>query len=540
MRPDLNRRRLIQSGIILGGAAVLPRSLYAIPGGHSQPAPPIQDERLKELTSAAINAATDAGADYCDVRLTHTVAYQLWAFGVGPTNDLEQLSIGIRTLSGGYWGFASGSVWSREDAARLGRDAVSFAKANIDGESSEIALAPSGKDMTGHWETPVEQNPFLISRDEIFDYMYGLEQFTREYGKKHLKDYGPLFWKNFMVHFESQNKVFSSSDGHYLTQTNIWTEAEITLEIKRIAQRLRGVSKAGKGFEHLRNDTIRDRIVAQMEQLKEDSKLPFKPVDVGRYNVVFDAVTAAQLLSQTIGTATEADRVLGFEANAGGTSYIDLSESAPNQLQLGNSLLNVTADRTLAGGAATARWDDEGIETQRFPVIDQGMLKNLQTSRESAAIIVEVTGGGNSNSQSLGCAVAQDASHAPLNFSSNLVLETGSSTLSTDDLIREMDDGVFIETGKVETDFQKATGLVHGKAFEIRNGKKTAVMPIGGVLFRTTELWKSLEGTGGPSSVEALGLTTTKGQPGQNAVHTAVSPPILCKEMSVIDVMRKG
>lgn len=540
MSLKLNRRGLIQSGFILGGAATLPRNLYAILGGRRQPVPHIQDDRLKELTSTAINAAMDAGADYCDVRLTNTLAYQLWTFGVGPTNDREQLSIGVRTLSGGYWGFASGSVWSPQEAARLGRDAVAFAKANIDGESKDISLAPSGQTMTGHWETPFEQNPFLISRDEIFDYMYGLDQFTQEYGQKHLKDYGPLFWKNFAVQFESQNKIFSSSDGHYLTQSNLWTEAEIQLKVKNIEQKLRGVSKAGKGFEYLRNDTIRHRIVAQLEQMKEDNELPFKPIEVGRYNVVFDAVTAAQLLSQTIGTATEADRVLGFEANAGGTSYIDTPESALDQLQIGNSLLNVTADGTLAGGAATAGWDDEGVESQQFPLIEKGILKHLQTSRESAAIIAEAQGNESSNSRSSGCAISQDASHAPLNYSSNLVLEMGSSSLTTEELMQEMDDGIFIETGRVETDFQKSTGLVHGQAFEVRNGKKTAVMPMTGVLFRTTELWKALESTGGPASVETLGLTTTKGEPNQKTVHTAASPAILFKELSVIDVTRKG
>ena len=50
-------------------------------------------------------------------------------------------------------------------------------------------------------------------------------------------------------------------------------------------------------------------------------------------------------------------------------------------------MFNVTADRIIPGGVATIGYDDDGVKTQQWPLVREGILVGLQTNRESAALI---------------------------------------------------------------------------------------------------------------------------------------------------------
>ena len=103
-----------------------------------------------------------------------------------------------------------------------------------------------------------------------------------------------------------------------------------------------------------------------------------------RYDVVVDARVMAQLVGRTIGVAAELDRVLGFEANAGGTSYLAPPAEMLGTFQLGPELLNVRANRSRPEGLATIRWDDEGVEPEEYDVIRDGVLVDYHTTRDLA------------------------------------------------------------------------------------------------------------------------------------------------------------
>ncbi|MEP6754580.1 MAG: hypothetical protein ABJA67_03680, partial [Chthonomonadales bacterium] len=50
--------------------------------------------------------------------------------------------------------------------------------------------------------------------------------------------------------------------------------------------------------------------------------LPIKPIDIGRFDVVFDWETMGSFVLNSWGNATQLDRAMGYEANAQGTSYL--------------------------------------------------------------------------------------------------------------------------------------------------------------------------------------------------------------------------
>ena len=138
------------------------RPLLAQLGAKPEPVPPIQDPRLKALALRAVDAARAAGASYADVRLSHTRT-RSFAPSIRQIRDGESMVVGARALVDGYWGFASSPVWSPEELARLGREAVHQAKANAIGPARVVELAPAPAVADGHWVMPVVIDPLETS-----------------------------------------------------------------------------------------------------------------------------------------------------------------------------------------------------------------------------------------------------------------------------------------------------------------------------------------------------------------------------------------
>jgi hypothetical protein len=79
-----------------------------------------------------------------------------------------------------------------------------------------------------------------------------------------------------------------------------------------------------------------------------------------------------------------------------------------------------------------------------------------------------------------------------------------------------------------------------GRAFEIKDGKRVAVLGGAGVLFRAPELWKSLFFLGGKESAKRFGISSWKGEPPQTLFHSVTAVPTLMKDATIIDILRKA
>ena len=84
-------------------------------------------------------------------------------------------------------------------------------------------------------------------------------------------------------------------------------------------------------------------------------------------------------IHESIGHATELDRALGYEANYAGTSFATYDKL--NTLQYGSPVMNVTGDRTVEHGLATIGYDDEGVQTQSWDIVRDGVLVGYQLDR---------------------------------------------------------------------------------------------------------------------------------------------------------------
>lgn len=537
------RRKLVkQTGLATAGFSMLgivPKPALAMLGASPEPAPPIQDPRLKELVNTALDAAKSSGASYADARLTFN---DTLSSGGGRE---QGMSFGVRALVDGYWGFAASPVWNVQEAGRLGRSAVAQAKVNLLGKAREVDLAPLDLSASsgGHWTMPVKDDPFEINFHEIEDYALALQLYIARLRTP--KTLNRMI--RVSLQFVRQDKALGTTAGHYSTQRLYRTGGVISFFIENSVDRkganvfIDRITPAGAGFEYVRDQPLRKYIREEFERTLEEMELPVIPVDVGRFDTLIDPWGMASLVSQTIGTATEMDRAMGYEANAGGTSYINEPGDMIGSLKIGSQAISVTGNRNEAGSVGAVKWDDDGVVPRDFVLIENGVLKNMQTDRESAGWLKDAYQKNNLSYASNGCAFAPDSMYPPAIHSANLKLSSESDSTETLDSLREqIENGIEFKQPGFTMDFQQSTGLGVGTAFQIKKGKRVSSISNAGVLFRTSELWSGIKALGGSDSSRRYGWASVKGQPVQTAYHSVTSVPALVKELTIIDKSRKA
>lgn len=532
------RRSFIKRASVGASAAlIMPRMEYVknsslLPDGSYS-----EDPHLAQLVQMAIDAAMDGGASYADASLTHV--YDLGVTATTPLPDLkEDMSFGVRALYDGYWGFAASPTWTTSEAGRLGKAALTQARINAFDKARDIDLAPIGNISNGHWSMPIKDDPFKISPDEIYDYLKGISVFV---GLLPFTADGA----DVRAAFRRREKCFGSSLGQNITQTLYSTTGLVQFSVSPGPRQgvesvvLDTLTPAGMGFEYFRDQDLRAQIVLARDEKLEDMRLPLEPLDVGRYDILMHDAIVASLISKTIGLASQADRVMGFEANASGTSYITEPEQMLGQLKIGNSKLNVSADRSAPGSVNRVRWDDEGVLPVKFDIVKYGVLQNLQYNREAAGWLKSDRTSANSH-QSFGCATTPSSLDVPMIFNADLSLKAADNTSNLKSMRETMESGLEMQLGGIAMDFQQITGFGSGRFFRVKNGKKIAKTSAAAMLFRTPELWSNLVDVSGSLSVRRFGLADRKGEPAQEAHHSVFTPTALFKDVTIIDPTKKA
>jgi TldD protein len=207
--------------------------------------------------------------------------------------------------------------------------------------------------------------------------------------------------------------------------------------------------------------------------------------------------------------------VYGTEAGYAGTSFLKPRDLG--SLKYGSELMNITADSTTPAGLGTFAFDDEGVPAGREAVVAEGVLNGFLTSRETAALI----GSGRGGSMR-----ADGWARMPLVRMTNLHLEPDEG--SFDDLLADVDDGIFLCTNKSWSIDDKRLNFQFGTqiAWEIKDGKLGRMLRDATYMGVTPVFWSGLDAVAGEDEWRLYGLTNCgKGQPGQHAhVSHGASP----------------
>ncbi|MCA1652017.1 MAG: TldD/PmbA family protein [Acidobacteria bacterium] len=252
-----------------------------------------------------------------------------------------------------------------------------------------------------------------------------------------------------------------------------------------------------------------------------------KPVGSGVKDLLLMPSHLALTIHEIVTHPTELDRIVGYEANYAGTSFITLKDLG--KLKYGSRHFNIVADRTYPGGMATVGFDDDGVKAQKWQIVKDGILVGLQTNRETAHFIGE--------KESRGCTFANHWRNYPFLRMPNIQLEAaGAGAPTVDQMIADIRDGVLVDgSGSFSIDQQRYNGQFGGDAFwEIKNGKKTRMVSDFTYNAITTYFWGNLDGVGGAQTWEHHGMGgDAKGQPVQSNHPSHGSSPCLIRKVMV-------
>lgn len=507
----------------------------------------LRDARVKALAHNALEVARAAGAQYADVRITNTTSRVFRSAIPGQTVNI---GLSVRALINGYWGWAATPVLSPAEVVRVGRLAAVLATdSSKRSKPRTVDLGTIQPVHNGDWMTPVKVDPFELDVGEIQDWCMGLAGYVHHLGMAR----GDLHAGAFIgmnagaigVGFQKQERLFASTDGSLCTQTVILTEPHVSFDYGGRRPEVAQINfPVQMGWERIVETSIADLIRQAMERVDYDRAhpLPVKPIEVGRYDLVFSASAMASLLGATFGPATDLARAIGLEANASGTSFL-----GPNPLKflgtkVASPLVTLTADRSTPTALATIKWDEEGVPCEDFPLVKDGVLVDYQTTREQAVWLAPWYEKQGLPSQSKGCAMAPDALAVSMAHTPNLILQPGTVDQDFDDLLSRLEYGLVVDDLHVNMDFQCNTGegFLDGVT-EIRHGKKVARISGSAMLFKAMEIWKNIQSLGGKKSLQWVGgFTSTKGEPNQRTAYSIAAVPALVKQVTIVDPTRKA
>jgi TldD protein len=487
---------------------------------------------MRQLADAALSRARELGAQHADFRLERirTQDVSLRDARLESSRDEEQTGFAVRVVHDGTWGFAAGVDLTPEAAARVAAEAVEVARvsAPVNTEPVELADEPVYRDVT--WISSYEVNPFDVPvADKVALLTEWSERLLAADGVDHA---------DAVLRQVQENKFYADLAGTVTTQQRVRVQPELTAVTVDMAhgtfESMRTCAPpVGRGWEYLQGTGWDwDGELAQIpEWLAEKTKAP--SVEAGTYDLVIDPSNLWLVIHESIGHATELDRALGYEAAYAGTSFATFDKLGT--LRYGSQVMNVVGDRTVEHGLATIGYDDEGVATQSWDIVRDGVLVGYQLDRRMARL----KGLGRSN----GCAFADSPSHIQVQRMANVSILPAPDGPSTEELISRVDRGIYIVGDKSwSIDMQRYNFQFTGQRFfQIRDGRIVGQLRDVAYQAKTTDFWGSMEAVGGPATYVLGGaFNCGKAQPGQTAPVSHGCPSALFRGVKILNTVKEA
>jgi TldD protein len=486
-----------------------------------------------QLADAALSAAVAAGASHADLRI-HRILNEVVALRDGEleTSALDrEIGLAVRVIVDGTWGFASHAELDPAVAADTARRAVGVARAlgPLNAETITLAAEPVYADVS--WVSDYRTDPFSIPAADKIERL-------GEYSGRLLAADG-VSHVSASMHAVKEQTFYADTAGSSITQQRV--RVQPTLEAVAVDtaagsfETMRTLAPpTARGWEAVDTDDVWDWSAELAELpalLAEKVKAP--SVTPGPTDLVIDPSNLWLTIHESIGHATEYDRAIGYEAAYAGTSFA--TPDKLNTMRYGAPVMNVTADRTENFGLATVGWDDEGVQTQRWDLVRDGLFVGYQLDRVFAPRL--------GMARSNGCSYADSPHHVPIQRMANVSLQPGADDLSTEDLIARVDDGIYIVGDKSwSIDMQRYNFQFTGQRFfRIRDGKLDGQVRDVAYQATTTDFWGAMEAVGGPATWRLGGaFNCGKAQPGQVAPVSHGCPSALFRGINVLNTRTEG
>ncbi len=490
----------------------------------------------KVLADIALNSARSLGATYADARIGRYLNQYVFTREDRVQNivNTESFGIGIRVIANGTWGFASTDDVSEEGIRKATNQAVAIAKANSKIQKEPVKLAPVESHGEVSWQTPIEKNSMEVPISEKVDLLLSANAAAMENGASFVNS--ALFMVN-------EQKYFASTEGSYIDQDvhRIWPTFGVTAidrQAGKFKSRQAMSAPMGMGYEYMdgkeseklagpagvnlyRNsyDIVEDAASAARQA---QEMLSAKSVDAGKYSLVLEPNHLGLTIHESVGHPLELDRVLGYEANYAGTSFATLDKWRSGDFKYGSDLVNLVADKTQPHSLGAVGYDDEGVKCKKWDLVRNGILVNYQAIRDQVNMIDQ--------NESHGCCYSQSWNDVQFQRMPNVSLEPGKEPYSINDMISDVEKGIYIAgRGSYSIDQQRYNFQFGGTLFyEIKDGEIAGMLNDVAYQSNTQEFWNSctricdendyrmfgsfFDGKGQPSQVSAVshGCSTTR------------------------------
>ncbi len=541
----MHRRDFLTYGSLAAGAMLSPNMF-----GRAIAAQALEEtidaKVKKQLADAALNAARDSGASYCDVRVGRYLNQFVITREKNVQNivNTESTGTGVRVIADGAWGFAATNELTVDAVAEAARQATAIAKANSRFQTEKVQLAPASGAGEVSWRTPIKKNAMSVPIKDKVDLLLGVNAAAMEAGANFINS--TLFLVN-------EQKYFANSEGSYIDQDvhRIWPSFTVTA-VDQASGKFRTrdgfSSPMGLGFEYLdaapgqkyrlpgevtsygMSYDMREDAIAAARQARAKLKAP--SVKPGKYDLVLDPSHTWLTIHESVGHPLELDRVLGYEANFAGTSFATLDKREAG-FQYGSDKVTLFADKTQPGSLGYVAYDDEGVKTKRWDLVRDGKLVDYQTIRDQAHIV--------GKTESDGCCYADSWSSVQFQRMANVSLAPGKGKLSVADMIGGVENGIYIVgDGSFSIDQQRYNAQFGGQLFfEIKNGKITQQIEDVAYQIRTPEFWNACSAVCDESDYRLGGsFFDGKGQPSQSSAVSHGSSTARFDGINVINTAR--
>ncbi|PKN73465.1 MAG: hypothetical protein CVU50_01745 [Candidatus Cloacimonetes bacterium HGW-Cloacimonetes-3] len=408
-------------------------------------------------------------------------------------------ALGVRVLINGCWGFAGSKDLSDASIDRM----IKLAKSNaVQGSNflKEKVAFPSLPATIAEYHHQPKINPFTMPREEKMDYLGKLATAIAPIGK--------IVHSYVAAEFVRQEKFYANSEGSY-SHTSYYNTLPIMMVVAADSGQVQsrtwpGHMSAGRaGFELFYEQQFAentDRIIKEAMDLLTAPTITEEKADI----IIGNGHLALQL-HESVGHATEADRIFGMEISYAGKTFV--KPEMLGNYQYGSPIVNIYSDSTDPKGLGYHPMDDEGVPGRKMDIIRNGVLVDQQTSRHIAHML------GLQPSSNMKGSYADDF---PLVRMTNLCIAPGKGSL--EDLIKSTENGYYLDFTKTwsiddnRNNFQFTTEI----GYKIKDGSIVGIVKEPTYFGITKDFWNACDAICGE---EEWGYYSTfhcgKGEPGQ-------------------------
>ena len=460
------------------------------------------EQNLQDLADKIIKYTEQSGVQYCDVRAEQQIKKSILIENkeIEHIRNSEDKGIGVRLIKNGAWSFCSiTNPKSFDEIKNIIDKTIKNSDYTNSNKKNKINLHnnPINKKQINF---PVIKKPEIEELTSI-----GLEC-------NEIMMNSPAIIRSVTnPYFVTNSKYFVNSEGSKILQnfTDVIMEMVATAHESGITQSV-NITEGGRGGMELIQSKSQQS--AKEISVKASELIKAKPVKEEKTTLVMNPDFVSLLTHEILGHPSEADRVLGKEmAWAGGAWW-----KGKIGEKIGSENLNVFDDPTIKESLGWYYYDDEGVETKKTNLIENGILKNHMQNRETSEIF---------NSIPTGNMRATSYRYMPLIRMACTCIGNGDQEVN--EIIKDVKNGYYISNMKVPSiDMKRYNWSISCQyAQKIEDGELTDLQRDVIVMGTAPEFFNSIDACGNDFTVRPI-TNCGKGDPMQSMIMGNGGPTI--------------